>query len=138
MAAVGGLIYEALMLQGRLKRQRGRRAQTIKSSSLGVLSRHRPRTGGARSFHEQTGPLTDQSLPKAERESFAHLFAGAIGAYKNPHSHRKVTIDSLREAQCQVLQDLDLLPISSEQITVESCASLVLPEDYPKASSKRL
>jgi len=69
-----------------------------------------------KAFHEQTGPLTDQSLPKAERESFAHLFAGALfagalGAYKNPHSHRKVTIDDLREAQRQVLQASQLLYI---------------------------
>src|SRR5262245_52324367 len=62
-----------------------------------------------KAFHERTGPLTDQSLPKAERESFAHLFAGAIGAYKNPHSHRKVTINS--EAQRQVLQASHLLHI---------------------------
>jgi uncharacterized protein (TIGR02391 family) len=64
-----------------------------------------------KAFHEQTGPLTDQTLPKAEREGFAHLFAGAIGAYKNPHSHRKVTIEDLREAQRQVLQASHLLQI---------------------------
>ena len=64
-----------------------------------------------KAFHERTGPLTDQSLPKAEREGFAHLFAGAIGAYKNPHSHRKVTIDDLREAQRQLLQASHLLHI---------------------------
>jgi len=64
-----------------------------------------------KAFHEQTGPLIDQSLPTAERESFAHLFAGAIRAYKNPHSHRKVTIDDLREAQRQVLQASQLLYI---------------------------
>jgi hypothetical protein len=62
-----------------------------------------------KALHEQTGPLTDQNLPKAERESFAHLFAGAIGAFKNPHSHRKVAIDDLREAQRQVLQASHLL-----------------------------
>ncbi len=56
-----------------------------------------------KAFDEKTGPLTDRSLPKAERESFAHLFAGAIGSFKNPHSHRKVAIDDLREAQRQVL-----------------------------------
>jgi uncharacterized protein (TIGR02391 family) len=62
-----------------------------------------------KAFQEQTGPLTDQR--KAERESFAHLFAGAIGAHKNPHSHRKVTIDDVREAQRQVLQASHLLHI---------------------------
>jgi uncharacterized protein (TIGR02391 family) len=64
-----------------------------------------------KAFHEKTGPLSDQNLPKAEREGFAHLFAGAIGAFKNPHSHRKVTIDDLREAQRQVLEASHLLYI---------------------------
>ena len=36
------------------------------------------------------GPLTDLKQPPAEREARAHLFAGAIGAYKNPSSHRDV------------------------------------------------
>jgi uncharacterized protein (TIGR02391 family) len=41
-------------------------------------------------FHLTHGALTDQSPPKAERESRAHLFAGAIGLFKNPTSHRHV------------------------------------------------
>lgn len=36
------------------------------------------------------GPLTDSNLPVAEQEAMAHLFAGAIGLYKNPQSHRYV------------------------------------------------
>jgi phosphatidylserine/phosphatidylglycerophosphate/cardiolipin synthase-like enzyme len=64
-----------------------------------------------KAFHEKTGPLTDQSLPTAEREGFSHLFAGAIGAFKNPHSHRKVVIDDLRAAQRQLLLASQLLYI---------------------------
>jgi uncharacterized protein (TIGR02391 family) len=60
-------------------------------------------------FNEKNGPLRDSSLPKAERESYAHLFAGAIGAFKNPHSHRKVAIDDPREAQRQLLLASHLL-----------------------------
>ena len=45
-----------------------------------------------KAFHITNGPLTDTSLPKSEREAIAHLFAGAIGSYKNPHSHRRVEI----------------------------------------------
>jgi uncharacterized protein (TIGR02391 family) len=36
------------------------------------------------------GPLTDAHLPAAEQEAMANLFAGAIGLYKNPQSHRHV------------------------------------------------
>ena len=36
------------------------------------------------------GPLTDTQLPTAEQEAMANLFAGAIGLYKNPQSHRHV------------------------------------------------
>lgn len=43
-------------------------------------------------FHPQNGPLTDQYIPVAEREATAALFAGAIGVFKNPSSHREVKI----------------------------------------------
>jgi len=36
------------------------------------------------------GPLTDTQLPVSEQEAMANLFAGAIGLYKNPQSHRHV------------------------------------------------
>jgi uncharacterized protein (TIGR02391 family) len=60
-------------------------------------------------FNEAKGKLRDPKLPKAEREGFAHLYAGAIGAFKNPHSHRSVTMDDLKEAQRQVLLASHLL-----------------------------
>jgi len=43
-----------------------------------------------KAFNSSTGHLTDTTLGGAEREAMAHLFAGAIGSYKNPHSHRNV------------------------------------------------
>ncbi|OPY59847.1 MAG: hypothetical protein A4E56_03062 [Pelotomaculum sp. PtaU1.Bin065] len=46
-----------------------------------------------RAFDIETGPLTDIGAPRAEREGLAHLFAGAISCFKNPHSHRDVKID---------------------------------------------
>jgi uncharacterized protein (TIGR02391 family) len=42
-------------------------------------------------FNKESGPLTRSSDPVAEREALGSLFAGAIGSYKNPHSHRTVT-----------------------------------------------
>jgi uncharacterized protein (TIGR02391 family) len=47
-----------------------------------------------KAFHPQTGPLIDTSADSLipEREALMHLFAGAIGIYKNPHSHRDVAV----------------------------------------------
>jgi uncharacterized protein (TIGR02391 family) len=64
-----------------------------------------------RAFHPDNGPLTKKSDPPAEREALTHLFAGAIGSYKNPHSHRTVNIDDPREAQEQVMLATHLLRI---------------------------
>lgn len=41
-------------------------------------------------FNPDNGELTDMSYIKAEREATSHLFAGAIGLFKNPSSHRDV------------------------------------------------
>jgi uncharacterized protein (TIGR02391 family) len=43
-----------------------------------------------KAFAPGEGPLAFADLPKAEQEATAHLFAGAIGTYKNPPSHRPV------------------------------------------------
>jgi len=64
-----------------------------------------------KAFDKTTGPLTDTSHPEAERVALAHLFAGAIGSYKNPHSHRTVNLTDLREAQEQIVLASHLLRI---------------------------
>lgn len=64
-----------------------------------------------RAFHADNGPLTDQKQNRPEREALAHLFAGAIGSYKNPHSHRTVTISDGLEAQEMVVLASHLLRI---------------------------
>ena len=51
-----------------------------------------------RAFDPKSGPLTDSSVDEGEREARSALFAGAIGSYKNPHSHRDVNLDSPDEA----------------------------------------
>ena len=43
-----------------------------------------------KAFDDKNGKLTEMSQPKPEREAMAHLFAGAIGYYKNPSSHREI------------------------------------------------
>ena len=49
------------------------------------------------------GPLADASLPAAEQESTMHLFAGAIGSYKNPTSHRQVQVDAATTVELLIL-----------------------------------
>ena len=64
-----------------------------------------------KAFDPVKGPLTALSHPDAERQALAHLFAGAIGSYKNPHSHRTVALTDPRDAQEQVLLATHLLRI---------------------------
>lgn len=49
-------------------------------------------------FKTKDGPLTDTNVPEAEQEAIQHLFAGAIGSYKNPGSHRNVSLTDPADA----------------------------------------
>lgn len=51
-----------------------------------------------KAFDKTSGTLTNNSLLDGEKEALAHLFAGAIGLYKNPHSHRNEPITKPEEA----------------------------------------
>lgn len=51
-----------------------------------------------KAFAVDGGPLTDMAVEPAERQARSDLFAGAIGSYKNPHSHRNVALDDPDEA----------------------------------------
>lgn len=44
------------------------------------------------------GPLTDTAIEGGEQVARMELFAGAMGSYKNPHSHRQVALDDPDEA----------------------------------------
>jgi len=56
-----------------------------------------------KAFDAKAGPLTDSELPIAEREAVAHLFAGAIGSQKNPHSHRNVSVSAIEAVELIML-----------------------------------
>ena len=45
-----------------------------------------------KAFRVSEGKLTNPDQPKAEKQALSDLFAGAIGSYKNPHSHRNVPV----------------------------------------------
>lgn len=47
-----------------------------------------------KAFHITDGNLTDLNQQKPEREAISNLFAGAIGFYKNPQSHRNVPVEA--------------------------------------------
>lgn len=69
---------------------------------------------------DDRGRLTDLGQPKAEREAVAHLFAGAIGAYKNPGSHRRVTFDGPDEVSEILLLASHLLRIANRRAAVRA------------------
>ncbi|MGA2145873.1 MAG: TIGR02391 family protein [Bryobacteraceae bacterium] len=52
-----------------------------------------------KAFHPETGPLTDKAVVVSEREATAALFAGAIGAAKNPTSHREFEMSKVEAAR---------------------------------------
>lgn len=43
-----------------------------------------------KAFHPETGTLTNKHSEVAEKQAMSSLFAGAIGLFKNPSSHRNI------------------------------------------------
>lgn len=73
-----------------------------------------------KAFNTDNGPLTDTSVVIAERQALSDLFAGALGSYKNPHSHRNVTIADASEAAEMVILASHLLKIVDARNATES------------------
>jgi uncharacterized protein (TIGR02391 family) len=69
-----------------------------------------------KAFNPKGGPLADPAADEGEREALSALFAGAIGSYKNPHSHRSVPIDTPREAVEIILLASHLLYIVDARV----------------------
>jgi uncharacterized protein (TIGR02391 family) len=99
-----GDLADAVFFAFRTVEEQVRAAGGYKNSDIGV-----PLMRSA--FHKDKGPLTDPTQEEGERDALCHLFAGAIGSYKNPHSHRTVTITDPREAQEMVMLASHLLRI---------------------------
>ena len=58
-------------------------------------------------FRPESGPLSDPAAEAGEQEAMSSLFAGAIGVFKNPSSHRTVNYDDpLLAAEAVLLADL--------------------------------
>jgi uncharacterized protein (TIGR02391 family) len=72
-----------------------------------------------KAFDDKRGPLTDLNTLEAERQATSHLFAGAIGLFKNPRSHRWVQINDPAQAAEMILMASHLLRIVDTQRKTE-------------------
>lgn len=54
-------------------------------------------------FNTEDGPLADKDALPAERQATSDLFAGSIGLFKNPSSHRSVNYNDAAEAAEMIL-----------------------------------
>jgi uncharacterized protein (TIGR02391 family) len=70
-------------------------------------------------FHPDRGRLTDMQAEPGEREARSHLFAGAIGSYKNPNSHRDVQFRDPLEAAEIVMFANHLLSIVDARLRAQ-------------------
>jgi len=103
-AFVGNNLDEAVFASFKAVEIAVRKAGGFKDTDLGVnLMRD--------AFRPSTGPLADTTKPTSEQDALMQLFAGAIGSYKNPHSHRTVNLTDPREAKEQVMLATHLLSI---------------------------
>lgn len=76
-----------------------------------------------KAFNPDNGPLSDQTALPAERQALSDLFAGAIGSYKNPHSHRNVAVNDSNEAAEMIILASHLLKIVDSLSTNQNTES---------------
>ena len=56
-----------------------------------------------KAFDLNGGPLLDVTVVQSEQQATSDVFAGAMGLFKNPTSHRMDTFDSAEQAVSLVL-----------------------------------
>ena len=84
-----------------------------------------------KAFDTKSGTLSDPNLPAAEREALAHLFAGALGLYKNPQSHRNQPISNPTDAVEMIILASQLIQIVDSR-TAKSNSATTSPQHKHK------
>jgi len=74
------------------------RAVEIAVRNAGGLEQKQVGTKLMQAAFGHAGALRDPDADAAEEEGLMHLFIGAMGSYKNPHSHRNVPLTDAVEA----------------------------------------
>jgi len=92
-----------------------REASALPSTEIGVALVRK-------AFDKNSGPLTLADEPEAEREALAHLFAGAIGRFKNPTGHRSVEYTLSDAAEALTLASM-LLRIIDQRLKVHGASA---------------
>lgn len=68
-----------------------------------------------KAFKPESGPLSDAKQLPAEQQAISDLFAGAIGSFKNPSSHRDVKFDDTVEAMQLIMLADRLIKIAEKR-----------------------
>lgn len=68
-------------------------------------------------FHSDRGKLTDQTQVSGEKQAVSDLFAGAVGMFKNPSSHRNLSYTPEEAATLIRLADYLLSVIEKQTAT---------------------
>ena len=91
---------------------RVRNAARLDNTDLGVKLMRK-------AFNVENGPLSDTRWVESERQSTSDLFAGAIGLFKNPQSHRNVQMGAVEASELinfasYLLRLIDVMEARSE------------------------
>ena len=76
-----------------------------------------------KAFDPQSGPLADANQELSERQALSDLFAGAMGYFKNPSSHRAINVTAAQAVEAIMLAS-QLLRIADSRGTLIGITAL--------------